>query len=205
MFSGRPLIYYTIALCKALPEIDRCIVSTEDKEIASIAQEFGSEVINRPPELADDFATTASAARHALEQVVADGDNPGVLLTLQPNCPLRPVSLVRKALEVFMQGGVDSVVSVTKSGQKLGTIKRKYFSPDYLPGVRSQDMEPRYFENGLVYVSSAGLVLGHGDLFGKKIFPLVTEPLYAMGDIDTELDFQIAEFLFEKYRDHFAY
>jgi CMP-N-acetylneuraminic acid synthetase len=47
-------------------------------------------------------------------------------------------------------------------------------------------------------------VLERESVFGERILPLVTEPLYAMGDIDTELDFQIAEFLFRTYPDQFA-
>lgn len=204
-FAGRPLIYYSIALAKTTKRIDRCIVSTEDAEIAQVALSYGAEVINRPPELADDFATTVSVAKHALEQLVKAGRQPDILVTLQPNCPLRPPSLVEKALELFTSSATDAVISVTMSNHKLGEIKGGYFVPMYQPGLRSQDLPKVYFENGLVYVSRAKLVLERGRLFGDRILPLVTETLYAMGDIDTELDFQIAEFLFKKYRDHFEY
>ena len=66
-------------------------------------------------------------------------------------------------------------------------------------------MGPEYFENGLVYVSRPSLLRQNEDLFGNAIAPLITDPLYAMGDIDTELDFEVAEFLFEKYRSHFEF
>jgi hypothetical protein len=48
------------------------------------------------------------------------------------------------------------------------------------------------------------MVMGSEDLFGSQIAPLVLDPLYALGDIDTLLDFQVAEFLFTKYREKFA-
>jgi CMP-N-acetylneuraminic acid synthetase len=204
-FAGQPLLYYSIAVAKTLPQISRCIVSTEDEEIAEIAQNLGAEVIERPAELAGDGATTASAARHALGELFRKGCAPDALLTLQPNCPLRPLSLVKQAIDLFDSERPDSVITVTKSAHKLGKINGRFFVPDYHPGIRSQDMEPMYFENGLVYITRTGLIMEKEDLFGERIIPLVTDPLYAMGDIDTELDFHVAEFLFEKYRDHFAY
>lgn len=204
-FAGRPLIAYSIALARAIEVMDRCIVSTEDAAIAATARACGAEVIDRPMELAEDTATTASVARHALEELIKRGDRPAVLVTLQPNCPLRPRWLVRQALELFdaRRGEIDSVVSVTANTHKLGKISAGLFCPDYATGARSQDMEPAYYENGLVYVTHARVVLERESVFGGRVLPLVTEPLYARGDIDTELDFQIAEFLFRKYQDQF--
>jgi CMP-N-acetylneuraminic acid synthetase len=204
-FAGHPLIYYSIALAKAMPQISRCIVSTDDGEIAEIARTYGADVIERPAELADDRSTTVSVTKHAVEKVFQAGCNPEALLTLQPNCPLRPVSLLKEAIDLFYAERPDSVITVTRSIHKLGRIYGKLFVPDYQPGTRSQDLEPCYYENGLVYVTRVGLIMEQEDLFGERIVPLVTDPLYAMGDIDTELDFQVAEFLFQKYRDHFEY
>jgi CMP-N-acetylneuraminic acid synthetase len=204
--AGRPLITYSIALARTIDRIDRCVVSTEDTEIAQVAEQCGAEVIHRPLELADDHASTASVAQHVLEQLVQEGARPEVLVTLQPNCPLRPPELVREALDLYQASeGVDSVISVTANRRKLGEINEGLFRPYYRPGVRSQDMAPTYYENGLVYISRARLVLEKGEIFGDRIVPLVTDELYAMGDIDDALDFEITEFLFRKYRDRFGY
>ena len=99
---------------------------------------------------------------------------------------------------------IDSVVSVTKSHHKLGPIENGRFLPAYRPGMRSQDMADQYFENGVIYISRADMVIDAEDLFGGAIAPLVIEPLYALGDIDTLLDFQVAEFLFTKYKERFV-
>jgi len=204
MFGGRPLIYYSIATAKANKEIDRCIVSTEDHEIANVATECGAEVVYRPLELADDLTPTVSVAKHVLSELAKEGNKPDGVVTLQPNCPLRPVFLLNEAMELFLTKDVDSVISVTASHQKLGEIKGDYFIPNYPVGIRAQDMKPLYFENGLIYVTRTSVILEKGDLFGTRTLPLLTDPLYAHGDIDTELDFQISEFLFSKFRDHFA-
>ncbi|HEY1252010.1 MAG TPA: acylneuraminate cytidylyltransferase family protein [Thermoanaerobaculia bacterium] len=201
--AGRPLLAHSIAAAKAAPEIGRCVVSTDDAEIAAVARDYGAEVLMRPAELANDTATTASVAQHALERLGAGA--PGdVLVTLQPTNPLRPPSLVSDALALFRGGDYDAVVSVTQSQEKGGAVENGLFAPAYSIGIRSQDLPPVYFENGLVYVSRADMVLAGGNLFGKRTGALVVDPLYARADIDTELDFEIAEFLFEKYRSRFA-
>jgi CMP-N-acetylneuraminic acid synthetase len=203
-FAGRPLICHSIALARSLPVIDRVCVSTDDAETARIAREAGAEIVVRPPELATDRSTTASAIRHALLTLAKSGLSAEAVVTLQPNCPLRTTAIVADAVALFRRERPDSVVSVTKSHHKLGPIENGRFLPAYRPGTRSQDMAEQYFENGVVYVSRAEMVKDDEDLFGREIAPLVIDPLYALGDIDTLLDFQVAEFLFTTYPDRFG-
>jgi N-acylneuraminate cytidylyltransferase len=206
-FAGRPLIYYSIELARSITEIDRCVVSTEDEEIAAVALDCGAEVVVRPAELASDVASTASVVQHALSCLVEQGDQPELVITLQPNCPLRPGSLIPTALNKIREApdAIDSVIAVSESGHKRGQLKDGYYVPGYEIGVRVQDMAPKYYENGLLFVTWARRVLEQGDLFGQRIWPIITDQLYGLSDIDTELDFQIAEFLFHKYRDCFAW
>ncbi len=202
-FCGFPLIHYSIALAHAVPEIERVVVSTDDPEIAEISRATGAEVMMRPAELSTDLATTASVVAHTLRELASSRYRPLGVVLLQPNCPLRPYALVRSAIDAFMAHPVDSVVSVTASREKQGHVEDGLFRPVYAPGTRSQDMPKTYFENGVVYVSRGDMVRDRGELFGERIHPLVTDPLYALGDIDTELDFQIAEHLFRTHREHF--
>lgn len=203
-FAGRPLICHSIALARSLSAIDRVCVSTDDADTASIARDAGAEIVMRPAELATDRSTTASAIRHALLALAESGPRADAVITLQPNCPLRTVEIVDDAIDLFRRDRPDSVVGVTKSHHKLGPIQDGCFVPAYRTGMRSQDMADQYFENGVVYVSRADMVIDEEDLFGSRIAPLVLDPLYALGDIDTLLDFQVAEFLFTKYMDRFA-
>jgi hypothetical protein len=128
---------------------------------------------------------------------------PDAYVLLQPNCPLRTRSMVVRALELLENGGCDSVVSVSRHHHKIGEIRNELFVPAYAPGTRSQEMPERYFENGLVYVAWSRVVMEGGGIFGARIRPLITDPIYALGDIDTKLDLEVAEFLFAKYRSHF--
>jgi CMP-N-acetylneuraminic acid synthetase len=199
-FAGKPLLVHSIAVAQKVPAIRRILVTTDDAETADIARAAGAEVVIRPAELSSDHATTASAIRHALAVTFSSDHLPRAVVTLQPNCPLRSPAMVAEAVERFERESADSVVSVTRSHHKLGTIEAGMFVPRYRTGMRSQDMPSEYYENGVIYVSAAEMVVEREDLFGARIVPMVIDPLYALGDIDTELDFRVAEFLFEAYR-----
>ena len=207
MFSGKPLLAYSIEAARSCSLIDECFVSTDDKEIAEVARAYGAGVIDRPDEISGDFSSTAEAARHALQFLGKRGLDVEALVTLQPTNPLRNVSLhIDEAIRLFHSDPtLDSVITVTLNKRKIGRVEDGYFVPDYEAGARSQDLPETYFENGLVYVTRAAVVLENCDLHGKRIKPLFTDPLYALADIDTELDFNIAELLFEKYRENFDY
>lgn len=200
IFAGKPLLAHTIAQALAARCMDRCLVSTDDDEIAGIATRHGAEVVWRPAALATDVSPTGAAAQHVLSELA--GQDVEAIVTLQPNCPLRPAGIVDTAVALFRAEAPDSVVSVTRSAEKGGLIVEGLFTPDYRPGTRSQDMPERYYENGVIYVSRASMVRERADLFGARITPLVLDSFYARGDIDTALDFAVAEFLFDRCKDH---
>ncbi len=74
--------------------MDRVIVSTEDKEIAEVAKSFGAEVINRPPELAQDVTKTAPVMIQVIEELKKTGYIPDIIVLLQPTSPLRDEKLL---------------------------------------------------------------------------------------------------------------
>jgi N-acylneuraminate cytidylyltransferase len=204
-FAGHPLLAYSIAAARATPAIDGCFVSTDDGETAAIAREYGAAVIDRPEMLAGDLASSASVVVHALETLRATGQRPDVVVLLQPTAPLRPPRLIADALDLLAEGGCDSVISVTAHHHKTGTIAGGLFVPEYQPGTRSQDLPQRYFENGLVYASWSRMVLSEHSVFGTRIRPLDVEPLYALADVDTALDFALAEWLFTSHAAEFEW
>jgi CMP-N,N'-diacetyllegionaminic acid synthase len=199
-FAGRPLLSYSVAFARRAAGIDRCLVSTDDDEIAEVAAAAGAGVIRRPAELATDTAPTVGAVVHALEVIAAQGPVPDVVVLLQPNCPLRPSGLAERALAQLASSGADSVVSVTPHHCKTGRVVGGRFVPDYVPGTRSQDLTPQVFENGVIYATWSKVVLDRHSVFGDHISPLVIEPLFALGDIDTALDWDVAEHLFKSHR-----
>ena len=94
-------------------------------------------------------------------------------------------------------------MTVSRNAHKLGTIKDNVFEPyNYTMGQRSQDLEPLYYENGLLYIFKTELVK-QGKLLGEANYPLVVEHPFAKIDIDTKADFRKAEMYLNFYKDNY--
>ncbi|MFV5692434.1 cytidylyltransferase domain-containing protein [Flavobacterium sp. LT1R49] len=197
LFGGIPLIAHSILLAQKNKDIiDEVYVSTNDEAIKKIALEYGVKVIDRPEHLSGEFEPTLTALQHALE-VIGDSTVDSVIL-LQPTNPLRPENLLREAFERYRISDSDSLFTVTRNHQKLGKITSNCFEPyNYTIGQRSQDLEPLYFENGLLYISKSKLIR-EGEIISENSIPYVVNHIFAGIDIDTQDDFDYAEYLLKK-------
>lgn len=192
--DGIPLIAHSILFAKKHPEIISAIyVSTDDPQIKEIAIQYGAEVIDRPEALAGDFEPTVSSLQHVLQSTgVVDH-----VILLQPTNPLRPENLLGEAFAAYLKNNSDSLFTVTRSHQKLGKISSQKFIPfNYAPGQRSQDLEPLFFENGLLYICRAKLIQDHV-IISENAFPFEVNHAFAHVDIDTHDDFNYAEYLIQ--------
>ena len=199
MFSDVPLIVHSINFAKANREIiSEIYVSTNDKKIKSLALDLGVKVIDRPEQLSGDFSTTVSALRHVLESINETVDN---VILLQPTNPLRQKQLLKEAYTKYMSNDFDSLMTVTSNKKKLGKIVNDGFIPyNYKMGQRSQDLEPLYFENGLLYISKTSLIL-NDKILGTNNVPFIVDHPYASVDIDTVEDLKYAQFILDNYPD----
>ncbi|PKP40230.1 MAG: acylneuraminate cytidylyltransferase family protein [Bacteroidetes bacterium HGW-Bacteroidetes-13] len=197
LLDGIPLFVHSISYAQQFPDlIDEIYVSTDDETIRSKAIEAGAKVIDRPALLATDTATSASVLAHALTQIPEKVD---WVVLLQPTNPLRPQGLMENAFEILKNGQYNSLMTVTENRQKFGKIKNGKLAPfNYTYGQRSQDIEPLYFENGLLYITSAALIR-QGRIVGDKLFPLIVNHPFAQVDIDEPDDLLLAEFYLKKF------
>ena len=86
--AGRPLLAWTILQALASTSIERVFVTTDDQAIASVAKEYGAEVIVRPAELSGDKATSESAILHAAGVIEQDYHIPlDIIVFLQATSP----------------------------------------------------------------------------------------------------------------------
>jgi len=195
-----PLIAYSILFAqKHNAIVDEIYVSTDDTDIKNTALEYGAKVIDRPEAISGDHEATVSALKHVLENLNHQVEN---VILLQPTNPLRPDNLLADAFDLFIKGNYDSLFSVTRNHQKLGKIVNDNFLPfNYTIGQRSQDLEPLYFENGLLYISKAKLIL-ENKIISERAFPLEVNHPFANVDIDTQDDFEYAEYLYQKFTIH---
>lgn len=202
--AGRPLIAWTIETALAVADIGRVVVSTDDAEIAALAQTFGAEApFLRPAELAADETPDFPVLRHALDTL-----GPGIdtVVWLRPTAPLRTAADIAAALAVLRAARPDSVrsVSATKAHPYwMKTLEDGLLTP-FVPGhdertyPRRQSLPPAYLLNGAVDITTARTAAG-GSMWGERIAGYVM-PAERAVDIDTEADFLIAEALLKQRR-----
>ena len=199
LLNGIPLIAHSILYAIANNEIiDQVFVSTNDNEVKKIALQFGAKVIDRPENISGDFEPTVSALRHVLESI-NDNEIENIVL-LQPTNPLRPENLLNEAFAKYQELNCDSLFTVSQNHHKLGKIENSKFIPfNYNIGQRSQDLEPLFLENGLLYISKSKLIL-QDKIISEDAFPIIVNHVFANVDIDTQDDFDYAEFLLNKFK-----
>ncbi len=189
--GGVPLIVHSIEYALLNKEIiDEVVLSTDDTEIKQIAVDHGVKVIDRPQEISGDHEPTITALQHVLSITNEEYDN---VILLQATNPLRPERMLNEAYVTFIEGGYDSLMTVTRDHHKLGKIVDGKFKPfNYTMGQRSQDLEPLYYENGLLYITKAP-VIREGAILGAKNCPYILDHPFAKIDIDNEQDLIFAE------------
>lgn len=197
LLGGIPLIAHSIRYAQQHPFIDAVYVSTDDAAIKAAAIAYGAKVVDRPENLSGDFEPTVSALKHVLENVEGVSD----VVLLQATNPLRPDTLLKEAFLKYKEGNYDSLFTVTRNHQKFGKIIADKFVPfNYEIGQRSQDLEALYFENGLLYITTAALIL-NDTILSENAYPMVVNHPYANVDIDTEEDFNYAEYCLKRAND----
>lgn len=201
VLNGTPLICHSIEYSLRNTNISGTYVSTDAEDIKSVSKLAGAKIINRPEELAGDHATTASAMRHAVQYLIDKGEEFDYVVLLQATNPLRPKSLLKDAIDIIEKGNNDSLFTVNRSEKKLGKIIDGKFVPwNYKFGMRSQDMDPLYYENGLLYITSKDLLLKE-IIEGPTAYPMIVDHPFGEVDIDTIEDFHYAEYMINQYRD----
>ena len=199
--DGVPLIGRSIQVAKQIDRIDRIIVSTDSEEIAEVAREYGAEVpFIRPKELAQDNSSEWMVWQHALDFL--EKNNPNTidgLVILPTTAPLRSVIDVENCLDEYEKGGVDIVITVTDAHRNpyfnMVTNNKNGYSSLVVSGnnlVRRQDAPIVYDMTTVAYVAEPRFVQNNLGLFDGRVRS-VKIPVERAIDIDTELDFKIAE------------
>jgi len=195
---GLPLVVWTIREAKKSKYIDRLILSSEDEEIISIAEEYGCEVpFVRPQELAEDETTGMDVIFHAMEQV------PGydLIVLLQPTSPLRTVADIDVCIKICHHRNAPACVTVTKV-EKHPLWMYYLRDDDTLTPVitdknmpqRRQDLPSAFVLNGAVYVGEREFLLRNKSYFYHETIAHIM-PRERSVDIDSNLDFNLAETL----------
>jgi CMP-N-acetylneuraminic acid synthetase len=205
--NGRPLISWSVSQALAVARVDRCIVSTDSEEIAAVAREAGAEVpFMRPAELAQDNSPEWLTWRHALNFLrQTDGVYPDTLIVVPTTAPCRSVEDLERCLDEFEKGEADVVITVTDAHRSpyFNMVK---IAADGAVGLviqpessvsRRQDAPVVYDMTTVGYVVRPEFVMNRNGLFEGSLRHIHVPAERAL-DIDTLLDFQIAQYLLDQ-------
>lgn len=185
---GKPLVAHSVEQAK-LAGLTDIAISSDCDEIIKAATEAGATLtIKRPEELATDAASSLDVIRHAITSAGSDYD---AIIFLQVTSPLRIPSDIKKALEIFYEKPVGSVISVSKT--KCVDVEITNRQAILAEGF-GQD---RYKFNGSIYVWDITQFMADP----KHIYDntrLMLMPDIRSIDIDYKSDFDIAETIMQK-------
>jgi len=197
---GKPLIGYIIETARAVTEIDRVIVSTDDAHIAQVAKDYGAEVpFIRPSELAADETPTLPVLQHALRYLEENEDcKPEIVVLLYATSPLIGPDRISAGIRMMKERHFDSVISVEEDRGHYWTETADGFRRFYpkVPANR-QYAKPLYKENGAIYIATRDLLVERSEIVGGQTGFLIMKRGENI-DIDDFVDLQIAECLLQK-------
>jgi CMP-N-acetylneuraminic acid synthetase len=201
--NGIPLIGWSIKVAKKIEKVSRVIVSTDSEEIANIALEYGAEVpFMRPKELALDDSPEWLVWRHAITYLESQqGERIDNLVVLPATAPLRSIKDVNNCIDEFEKGDVDSIITVSEAKRNpyfnMTTNDDKGYSSIVInnDGVSRRQDAPKVFDMTTVaYVVKSEFIKKYNGVFEGKVRSVCIPEERAI-DIDTMLDFKIAEYL----------
>lgn len=199
VFNGKPMLAWSIEAALSAQCFDKIIVSTDDVEIAKVAKSFGAEVpFERPPELADDFATTASVMRHAVTWAVSSEPSIEFACCLYATAPLISPSDLRFGFEKIKVSRWDYVFSASSfpfpiqraiQVSEAGAVSLR--EPEH-EQTRSQDLPEMHHDAGQFYWGTVNAWRSELQIFGPSS-TVVSVERCRVQDIDTPEDWEYAE------------
>lgn len=200
---GKPLIAYSIEASKKASLVDYTFVSTEDKEILEISKKYGAEVIDRPPELAEDHVPDYPVLKHAIEYLEQRNIFPDIIVFLRPPNLFRSYKDINKTIQKMIDTNADTVRTVhlvkespywmqviNNEGELKSFIENgeiRYPQRQLLPNV--------YKASGIVDVTKRDVIINQGKVFSKENHKAVILDENQTCDIDVEKDLLRAEFV----------
>lgn len=204
-FRGKPMIAWSIEAALQSGCFDAVIVSTDDPEIAAIAEAHGATApFVRPPELADDFTPTIPVLRHAVaafEKVTSQQVE--LACCIYATAPfLRPADLQKGEALLKDDPALDFAFSVTsfpfpiqRALQIDESDRISMLHPEHELS-RSQDLPERFHDAGQFYWFRPAPLAAHDGFFSANAAPIHL-PRERVQDIDTLEDWQCAELAHE--------
>ncbi|MGL5271446.1 MAG: pseudaminic acid cytidylyltransferase [Selenomonadaceae bacterium] len=201
-FCGKPIIAYSIEAALNSKIFDEVMVSTDDVEIAKIAQEYGAKVpFYRSEKNSDDYADTEDVIEEVVFEYIKRGKLFEHICCIYPTAPLLKYSTLCMAYDLLQKETVSAIVPVIKFSyppQRSLLIKENKlsFKHPLIQNQRSQDFEPLYHDAGQFYFIFRSAFLKEKTLFPANTMPLILKESEVQ-DIDNIEDWLLAEAKFQ--------
>jgi len=197
-FCGRPLYHAVMESLLRSAYISKIFINTDGEKIKEDAvKNFKNRIVihDRHEAIRGDFVSMNEIIENDIERL--EGEH---FLQTHSTNPLLRTDTIDKAIERYFSSldeGYDSLFSVTRLQTRLydGDGRAMNHNPDKL--IRTQDLLPVYEENSCLYIFSRNSFLKQKRRIGENPF-LFKIPREEAWDIDEDIDFEIAEFLYKK-------
>lgn len=190
LFMGQPLIHWTVKAALDSGVAERVFVNTDDAEIAEAGRAAGAEVpFLRPAELATSSATTYDVIAHMLDTLALSAR---YFVLMQPTSPLRSAEDLRAAFDLLVAQRAAAVVSVCGFDKPWPVLRRVDAAGELHLLEEPAGGAPTHQLNGALYLGSQATLRATRSFTPPGTLPYVM-PAARSVDIDTPLDFRIAE------------
>jgi CMP-N-acetylneuraminic acid synthetase len=198
LFAGKPLYHHIVARLLACPVISQVVIDTDSPVIKEDAAQLFPQVklIDRPEHLRAGTVPMNDILLHDVGQVEAD-----YYLQTHSTNPLLRAETISRAIQTFLENcsTYDSLLSVTRVQVRLWDEFARAINHNPAILLRTQDLPPIYEENSCLYIFTKDMLEARGNRIGEQPLMFEIDRIEAW-DIDEELDFEIAEFLYREYQ-----
>lgn len=203
LFSGKPMISYSIMAAQSSGVFNRIIVSTDSEDIAKIANDYGAEVpFMRPIELSDNYTPTAPVILHALNWLSSHELSTEYACCIYATAPFIRPEFIKMGYEIMVRNNVASAFPVTTFPFPIFRALKinanghlEMFWPEY-ELTRSQDLPEAFHDAGQFYWLKVESFLKTKKIYSQDAMP-IRVPRYLVQDLDTIEDWETAERMFK--------
>ncbi|MEZ5996630.1 MAG: acylneuraminate cytidylyltransferase family protein [Hyphomonadaceae bacterium] len=194
--DGRPLFHHMLETMLACPLIDAIVIDTDSPTVKEqCAAQFPSVIVlDRPEHLRDGATPMNDVLLHDVSQVPSQ-----FYLQTHSTNPLLSKETLSRAVETFFANYpvYDSMFSVTRVQTRFWDqlARAVNHNPNIL--LRTQDLPPLFEENSCVYIFEGKLLAERHNRIGLRPYLFQIDRREAQ-DIDEEIDFEIADMMYQR-------
>ncbi|WP_281633874.1 cytidylyltransferase domain-containing protein [Flavobacterium luteolum] len=202
--GGKPLISHAIECALESNLVSKIVVSTDDDDIAAVANRYNIDVLKRPDYLADDKSNVVDTVELVIDQCQEDFD---IVILLQPTSPLRTYHDLNNIINLLAEKTeIDGVISVVPMNDINPARMYNLMDDNKLIPLdhsgetsRRQDIKPVYYRNGCFYAVRVKAFLDQKTFMVQKKMAYIMNPDWLV-NIDTTRDFKLATLLYDDWQ-----